>query len=410
MFGPPFLVRVGFTPILFLLLALLFACGNQSAPIPPGPTQSAPTFAEDLALLQGAAPVQLLRAGEGVVAVSGQMQGKVFTSSTSGPAGRSLGWFKREAFRDGSFRNRMGSLGGEERLWFGPDFGRFNVFVEPGLPQTDETRHVPPPIDTLYFAVTRQNEREVVSEGAMSFMNYRGYVFDVFVRRRVAVVDRATAAEQLGQELPPELDLVTFTTETDLTNRGARAWARDSGLFSVWHLSCQTPTDSTTVIIPLRGRPDSIVNYFSPHRADRLRVTGDHALYRADANYLNKIGVPARHTTPAFGSYSPELDLLTIVQFTFSATDSLYVNAHPSELPHPLGGDVVNVFNDGITPSGGGPYGPFHELESSSPARELAPGQRLRHGSTYYHLRGPRPALDAVAHAVLGLRLEEAYW
>jgi hypothetical protein len=73
----------------------------------------------------------------------------------------------------------------------------------------------------------------------------------------------------------------------------------------------------------------------------------------------------------------------------------------------PFGGDTLNSYNDGPPAPGKPPMGPFFELESSSPAAALAPGQRLSHTHRTLHLTGPESALDPVAQALLGVSLAE---
>ena len=52
------------------------------------------------------------------------------------------------------------------------------------------------------------------------------------------------------------------------------------------------------------------------------------------------------------------------------------------------------------------PLGPFYELETSSPAAALGPGETMRHRVCTVHLTGPRAALDAVSRVVLGVGLD----
>jgi hypothetical protein len=71
----------------------------------------------------------------------------------------------------------------------------------------------------------------------------------------------------------------------------------------------------------------------------------------------------------------------------------------------PYGGDVINSYNDGPPAPGKPSLGGFYEIESSSPAAALAPGQTLTHVHTTYHLSGSREALELVAQRVLGVSL-----
>ncbi len=73
----------------------------------------------------------------------------------------------------------------------------------------------------------------------------------------------------------------------------------------------------------------------------------------------------------------------------------------------PYKGDVINSYNDGPSAPGQPPLGPFYELETSSPALALAPGEHYTHVHRTYHLVGPEKELDAVAKAVLNVGLAD---
>ena len=73
----------------------------------------------------------------------------------------------------------------------------------------------------------------------------------------------------------------------------------------------------------------------------------------------------------------------------------------------PFSGDVVNSYNDGPAAPGARPLGPFYELESSSPAAALAPGETLTHVHTTMHVQGPDKLLDEIARKVFGVGIEE---
>ncbi len=99
--------------------------------------------------------------------------------------------------------------------------------------------------------------------------------------------------------------------------------------------------------------------------------------------------------------------VLTIVQFNQPEGVTDYVNSLWKIQDNPYGGDAANSYNDGPPSPGAKPMGPFFELESSSPAAALAPGQSLTHVHRTFHLSGDEKSLDAVAHATLGVSLAE---
>jgi hypothetical protein len=73
----------------------------------------------------------------------------------------------------------------------------------------------------------------------------------------------------------------------------------------------------------------------------------------------------------------------------------------------PYGGDVVNAYNDGPPAPGQPPLGPFYEIETSSPAAALAPGETLTHVHRTMHAQGAPDALEQLARHTLGAGLQE---
>jgi hypothetical protein len=82
------------------------------------------------------------------------------------------------------------------------------------------------------------------------------------------------------------------------------------------------------------------------------------------------------------------------------------VDSQWTEDVDPFGGDEINSYNDGPPEPGAKPLGPFYELETSSPALFLKPGESLTHTQTTLHLTGPRASLDAIALHNLGVGLD----
>jgi len=106
------------------------------------------------------------------------------------------------------------------------------------------------------------------------------------------------------------------------------------------------------------------------------------------------------------GSYSAPTQLLTLVLFDKPPNAKRYVNSMWEQQALPYGGDVVNSYNDGPPAPGKPALGGFYEIESSSPAAALAPGESLTHTHQTYHFSGPRADLDALCRHVLGVSLD----
>jgi len=85
----------------------------------------------------------------------------------------------------------------------------------------------------------------------------------------------------------------------------------------------------------------------------------------------------------------------------------VYVNSLCEMQREPYGGDVINSYNDGPPAPGKPPLGPFYELETSSPALVLEPGQSYTHVHRTFHFTGSEPELDTIARAALKVRLAD---
>jgi hypothetical protein len=165
------------------------------------------------------------------------------------------------------------------------------------------------------------------------------------------------------------------------------------------------------VVIPFQPAPEEklgpIVNdrYFGKVPGERLVVQEGVLFFRGDGKYRSKIGIPAPRARDTVGSLDADNGVLTVVQYTLPAEPQGYVNSMWEIQQEPYGGDVVNSYNDGPPEPGKAPLGPFYELETSSPAAALGPGEKLTHLHRTIHLQGPDQELDPVARANLGVAL-----
>jgi hypothetical protein len=207
--------------------------------------------------------------------------------------------------------------------------------------------------------------------------------------------------------------VVAYESENRLTNVGPVAWRKPTGLLSVWILGQYRPAPRTTVVVPVvAGSAESlgpVVNdaYFGAIPPSRLHVASETVFFRGDGRQRGKIGIPRPRARSVAGSYDPGSHVLTLVQYTLPASARDYVNSMWEQQRAPYGGDVVNSYNDGPLGPGQPPLGPFYEIESSSPAAALAPGESITHVHRTVHLQGPDADLDAMARAVLGVSLDD---
>ena len=72
----------------------------------------------------------------------------------------------------------------------------------------------------------------------------------------------------------------------------------------------------------------------------------------------------------------------------------------------PSSDDVINSYNDAPTEDGS-QLGPFYELEASSHAAFLEPGEDIIHIQRTYHLEGSEKTLDVFTKSLLNVSIEE---
>jgi len=392
----------------FVLIALAAGC-VKSAKAPEGIL-----FKYDLVFLKTHTKVVVLSGADGLaqVAVNPDLQGRVMTSTAAGPDGLSFGWINRELLASGENNPHINAFGGEDRFWLGPEGGQFSIFFKKGDPFDLDHWWTPSAINEGAFDIASQAADRVQFRKSMRLVNYSGTEFDLEVNREVRVLG-AGVVSALGIPVPASVKMVAYATDNRITNIGANAWAKDTGLLSIWILGMFNPSPETTIVIPFKSGAETelgpAVNdaYFGKVPADRLIVKDGVLFFSGDGKYRSKIGISPARIKPFAGSYDAANEVLTIVHLTIPEGATDYVNSMWEIQEKPYGGDVVNSYNDGPASPGAKPLGPFYELESSSPAAALAPGGTLTHVHTTMHFQGPEKALDAIARKVLGVGLEE---
>jgi hypothetical protein len=374
-----------------------------------------PSFGDDVDFLQRHTETVVLSGGAARLALCPALQGRVATSTTGGEAGPSFGWLNRALIASGTLVPHMNVYGGEDRFWLGPEGGQFSLFFAPGAPQELAHWQTPAPIDAEPFALAEQTNDGALLRKTMRLPNASGTMFDLEVEREVRLHSTAQTWAEAGLAPRAGVAVVGFETRNRVTNAGAAPWRRETGLVSIWIAGTFAPSPTTTIVLPFRTGPDAelgpIVNdrYFGSVPADRLAV-GENAVYfRGDGQQRGKIGIPPGRARPLLGSYdaqSADAGVLTLVTYTLP-TDAAargYVNSLWGTPPDPVdcySGDAVNAYNDGPATPGAAPFGPFYELETSSPALALAPGESAEHVHRTLHFVGAPENLDPIARAAL---------
>lgn len=345
---------------------------------------------------------------EAQVMVIPAYQGRVMTSSASGAEGNSYGWINYKLIDSGEVNPQFNPIGGEERFWLGPEGGPFSLYFAKDIEQVYANWKVPAILDTEPFEVTERSESKVGFKASADLTNASGHKLEVGIERSVELLGKAGAEELLGVGIPQTAKLVAYKSVNTITNTGSGQWDEEMGMPSVWMLCTFNPTATTTVFIPYRKEAEKIVNdeYFGKVPSDRLIVDEDAIFFKIDGLHRTKIGLPAGSAKDICGSYDSEKKVLTILKYTVPQGEATYVNSQWGPQDDPFCGDVINSYNDGPTETGT-VMGPFYEIETSSPAAKLAPGECLTHEEWVVHIEGEDSIIDAIVKKVFGIGLEK---
>ena len=400
--------------ILFLsILSVGVAACQQTADKGTNETEAealaAGTFGYDLDFLRSKDNSLIVlkdNSGEGQVAVSAKYQGKVFTSTAEGSTGRSFGWINYEAF-DAAPDPHMNAYGGENRLWLGPEGGKYSLFFKPGTEMVFDNWVTPPAIDTEPWHVLSSSNDRVSLEKEASITNYVGTPLQVKINRDIQVLNPEEIARMLGIEVNDQVKVVGFKTDNAITNTGIQEWNKQTGVPAIWMLDMFKPSSGTVVVIPYKEQAKGKVattDYFGEIPADRISYDKGILLFKADGKSRGKLGIPPERAMPVAGSYDPTNKVLTVTTFDVD-NKATYLNQEWTTSKDPLEGDAVNAYNDGPLEDGS-QMGPFYEIESVSPAAFLKPGQSLTHRHNVFHFTGDNAALNKISKEVFGVPLE----
>ena len=314
--------------------------------------------------------------------------------------------------KKGKLEEHIYIFGGEERFWLGPEGGQYALFFKPGAEFTFDDWATPAAIDTDPFKLVRQTKAAATFSHDTELVNHSGNRFKVGIERTVGLVDKQRAAELLGVDLADELRLVGYETDNRITNRGDKAWKPETGLMSIWILGMYNPSPETTVVIPFNGGDEESLGpkvndaYFGKVPAEYLKVEAERLFFRGDGTRRGKIGITAQRSKGIAGSYDATGRVLNVVTYNVQDAAQGYVNSMWELQKQPYSGDVINSYNDGSPGEGKPPLGPFYELETSSPAAALKPGETMKHIQRTFHIQGSEEQLSVLAKKLLGVSLE----
>ena len=389
-------------------IMLVMACAS------PERESNGNMFKDDVEFLSEHSDLYVLKSKDeqAQVVVIPALQGRVMTSTATGPDGLSYGWINRELIASGEVNKHINAFGGEDRFWMGPEGGQFSIFFKSGAPFDLEYWWTPEPLNEEPYPVVEEGEDFVRFEKEMEFVNYSDEVFKVALVRKVVLLDRQAANSRFGFEFP-DLPMVAFESQNVIKNVGNMPWKKQTGLLSIWILGMYNPSPATTIVIPFKEGPVEELGpkvndaYFGEVPNDRLIIQEDVLFFLGDGQYRSKIGISPSRATSILGSYDETNKVLTLVTFNKPQGELDYVNSMWEIQDEPYTGDVVNSYNDGPAEPDAEPMGPFYELETSSPAAELALEETLEHIHTTLHITGSESELEPIAESLLGVTLSE---
>jgi hypothetical protein len=373
-----------------------------------------PTFKQDVSFLKQYTEVIVLSEEEGDarLAICPELQGRIMTSTANGEDGMGFGWINYKFFEEGKQNDHMNAYGGEDRLWLGPEGGQYSIFFKPGVSMTFENWFTPPPINSESWVLVEQTKTSVAMRKEMRLTNYSGTEFDLRIDRSVALLMKESIERILGVQVTDGLDYVAYETENIITNTGQKAWDKETGALSIWMLDMLKTSPNATVVIPFKEGeekelgPVATTNYFGEIPPDRIKTEKGVIYFKVDGNKRGKLGLSWKRVKPFAGSYDADARILTLIAFSVPKKERVYVNSLWELQDEPFKGDVLNSYNDGPLEDGS-QMGPFYEIESSSPAALLKPGESITHYHRVFHFVGEESDLDQIAKQTLGVSIDQ---
>lgn len=334
---------------LFLILALT-ACGPNKNTKGTMNTFEKGAFGYDLNFLKEKDSLVVLACDDdkAQLIVSPKYQGKVFTSTADGLAGKSMGYINYDVLASDKINEQMNGYGGENRLWLGPEGGRYSIFFKPGAEQVFKNWHTPKPIDIEPWAITASNGKSVSMQKEMEVSNYLGSRLKVMVNRTVRLIEAANVKAMLGIAPNERIKQVAYSTENKITNLNDFAWTAETGTVSIWMLDMFNPAPRSLTIVPYVEGPDSSLGivatseYFGPIPADRYKVQNGNVFLKTDGKFRSKIGLNVKRTKAIAGNYDPDAKRLTVMTFDVDRS-ATYLNQEWDAAKDPLVGDALNA-------------------------------------------------------------------
>ena len=337
-----------------------------------------------------------------------KLQGRVMTSTANGAEGKSFGWINYKLFESGKMSSQFNPFGGEERFWLGPEGGPFSIYFQQGKEQVFANWIVPPVLDSEGYEVESKSDQQVRFIKNTVIKNASGAEFKVGIERTVSILSKESLKTLFNVSVPQGLDAVAYQSDNRITNNGEQAWTKDKGLLSIWLLCMFNPSPTTTVFIPYKPDAEGVIvndEYFGKVPSDRLIAANGTVYFKIDGKLRSKIGLPPERAKGICGSYDSNQNVLTLLWCSVPQEPKEYVNSKWGKQDNPFKGDMINSYNDGPVEDGS-IMGPFYEIETSSPAADLKPGESLTHSQQIAHIQGDEAELAKIVHQLFNLDLK----
>ncbi len=350
-----------------------------------------------------------LQHGDAKVLLSADHQARVFTSTADGDGGISFGWLNYDLIASSEVKKQFNPVGGEERFWLGPEGGQYSIYFKKDDPFDYAHWQVPALIDTIPYKIDHADETSATFSLTADVTNYSGNTFNLHIIRKIQLLDKNTIEKKLNVTIANNIKIVAYESTNQIQNAGNNTWSKESGLLSIWLAGMFAPSEDAKVIIPFspikNARSFIADDYFGKIDSSKLLIKDSVLYFCCDGKSRGKIGLAPEIAKPFVCSFDCRKNILTIV-IPEVHKNGLYVNAKWELQEEPYKGDVINSYNDGPLEDGS-QMGPFYEIESSSSAQELQPGETQEYHQTTMHLQADYNTLKNLAEQLINVNLDD---
>ncbi|MCH5599164.1 hypothetical protein MKP09_15230 [Niabella ginsengisoli] len=189
----------------------------------------------------------------------------------------------------------MNAYGGEDRLWLGPEGGKYSLFFKPGVNMVFDEWHTPPAIDTEAWTKETQTDQSVSMSKKASLLNYTGATLEMRLERLIEILPKVNVEEALGITIKNGINQVGFKTVNTIVNIGKDEWNEKTGMPCLWSLDMFNPSEQCIIVIPYEENASGKIattDYFGEIAKDRIKMKDGILYFKADGKSRGKLGLP----------------------------------------------------------------------------------------------------------------------